>query len=80
MVATQNKAGLVPLSLCIVTNRFDDKLEEIVRVTSNVAAELLIGYDGRPGAIPVSFTTNPKSPYYPCVMGRLRHDQKQIGG
>lgn len=52
---TGNRGG-VALSLCIVTNRFDGKLAEIIRVASGVVAELLIGFDGQPEAIPDSFT------------------------
>ena len=46
-----------PLSLCIVTNRFDAKLEEIVHACAGVCAEILIGYDGPAANIPAFFTT-----------------------
>ena len=49
-----------PLSLCIVTNRFDPKLEEIIRVCAPVCAEILIGYDGPAGNIPASFQAFPQ--------------------
>jgi hypothetical protein len=50
----------VPLSLCIVTNRFDAKLEEIVRACAGVCAELLIGYNGPEENIPALFTEVPQ--------------------
>lgn len=51
----KGNTAVVPLSLCIVTNRWDARLEEIIRVCSASFAEILIGYDGRPETIPASF-------------------------
>lgn len=45
-------AAAAPLSLCIVTNRPDDRLEEIICAASGKVAEILIGYDGDPQNLP----------------------------
>ncbi len=56
---------VAPLSLCIVTNRLDARLEEIIRVCSGSFAEILIGYDGRPETIPASFAAAPHTRIVP---------------
>lgn len=42
----QTKAAATPMSLCIVTNQLNEKLQEIIAAANPFFDEILIGYDG----------------------------------
>ncbi|MFA6058276.1 MAG: glycosyltransferase family 2 protein [Taibaiella sp.] len=45
----------ISLSVCIVSNRLDKKLEEIIEAVHSNGIEILIGYDGDISAVPSTF-------------------------
>jgi (heptosyl)LPS beta-1,4-glucosyltransferase len=47
----------ISLSVCIVSNRLDKKLEEIIEAVHADGIEILIGYDGPADTIPAEFNT-----------------------
>lgn len=53
----EHKEAALPqqLSVCIVSNRLDEKLEEIIEVLHANKIEILIGYDGNINKIPAEF-------------------------
>lgn len=50
---------LIPASLCIVTNKLDNKLLEIILLCAPLFTEILIGFDGEKSSIPVAFQEMP---------------------
>lgn len=48
----------ISLSVCIVSNRLDKKLEEIIEAVHSNTIEILIGYDGDINTIPSAFNAH----------------------
>ena len=57
----------INLSVCIVSNRLDKKLEEIIEVVHSNGIEILIGYDGDMDDIPSTFNTHGYAKIQPVI-------------
>lgn len=57
----------ISLSICIVSNRLDKKLEEIIEAVHSNGIEILIGYDGDMSAIPSTFNAHGFAKIQPVI-------------
>jgi (heptosyl)LPS beta-1,4-glucosyltransferase len=55
------EASPAPLTICIVSNRLDDKLEALINMVSGHVQEILIGFDGDVNSIPPPFNRENKA-------------------